>query len=282
MILKFVLLLVMFQSLASFRSSIDAKFSYFVVRQHVLSMSAAESFPSLSTSASHMTDNMKNSLSSSSEDSSTSTVIDSNVWDESKVKITQRVEESKKLLHTEVFTNSWALPLLLKLPKQLHRPVAKMGIRTYSASGEMMDNIISNIYGPESNSVDRVSKSTTVTDEKEDALIPRRAGRPIIDASYIRSRSYHPSALPPPGPKVPRKFHSVALFVYMWVDPKYRKLNYGDYLLTLAMDMCRERGDEYMLLVHDDDGTGRLINYYVNRGFVPIFNFIEKGMIYKL
>ena len=48
------------------------------------------------------------------------------------------------------------------------------------------------------------------------------------------------------------------------------------------MYVARRRGDEYMLLVHDDDGSGRLIQYYIDRGFVPIFDFIDKGMICKL
>lgn len=253
------------------------------ISQVFLSMSAAESFSSSTTSSSQSS---TNDSTSSSLSSSSDSFISSAVWDLSKVTLTQRVEESKKLLHTEVFSNSFILPVILKLPHRLRHPVAKMGVRTYSASGEMMDNIISNIYGEESNSDDSsklpflFSKPPIVPEN--DNLIPRRGGRPIVDASYIRSQSYHPSALPQPGPPIPRKFHSVALFVYMWVDPKYRKQNFGDYLLTYAMNMCRERGDKYMLLLHDDDGTSRLVNYYIKKGFVPIFNFIEKGMIYKL
>jgi hypothetical protein len=56
----------------------------------------------------------------------------------------------------------------------------------------------------------------------------------------------------------------------------------GDFLLSYAMDECRKRGDEYMLLVHDDIGSGKLIDYYIHRGFRPIFDFIDKGMLCKL
>ena len=38
-------------------------------------------------------------------------------------------------------------------------------------------------------------------------------------------------------------------------------------------------GGDYMILVHDDDGSGRLISYYEKKGFIPIFDTIEKGMI---
>jgi len=288
----------------SLKSSIRKKVSQ--ISWINIGMTAAESaaFPSSSSSSAPLQSTTNDSTTTTST-TTTNLFSASSVWDLSKVTLKQHVEESKKLLHTEVFSNSLLLPLFLKLPANLRRPVAKMGVRTYSASGEMMDNIISNIYGEDKSNNKNddsnklpPSRTTTSTstynnnnsyndndkDYNDSVPIPRRKGRPVIDASYIRSRSYNPSALPPKGSpsNIPRKFHSVALFVYMWVDPKYRKQNYGDTLLTYAMGMCRERGDEYMLLVHDDDGTDRLVNYYIKRGFVPIFNFIDKGMIYKL
>lgn len=75
----------------------------------------------------------------------------------------------------------------------------------------------------------------------------------------------------------------VAIFVYMWVDPSARGSGLGDSLLDLAMNEIRKKNlGEYMLLIHDDDGSGKLIEYYRRRGFIPIFRFLDKGMAIKL
>lgn len=76
---------------------------------------------------------------------------------------------------------------------------------------------------------------------------------------------------------------SVAIFVYMWINPKLRGISLGHKLLELAIDeiKCRKLGD-YMLLIHDDNGSGKLIEYYKSYGFKPLFDFIEKSMIIKL
>jgi GNAT superfamily N-acetyltransferase len=74
----------------------------------------------------------------------------------------------------------------------------------------------------------------------------------------------------------------VTVFVYMWVSPLYRKQQLGDYLLHLAQQQSLEKNVQYMLIVHDDQGSGKLLEYYKERGFVPIFDFIDKGMIKKL
>jgi hypothetical protein len=34
-----------------------------------------------------------------------------------------------------------------------------------------------------------------------------------------------------------------------------------------------------MLLVHDDQGSGKLVSYYEKRGFRAIFDYLEKAMI---
>ena len=71
----------------------------------------------------------------------------------------------------------------------------------------------------------------------------------------------------------------VTVFVYMWVNEAYRGRNIGDYLLALAVRESQAKGVDYMLLIHDDKGDGKLINYYKQRDFVPVFDFIDKGMV---
>ena len=75
----------------------------------------------------------------------------------------------------------------------------------------------------------------------------------------------------------------IAIFVYMWVNPSFRKLGMGDILLKLAYNEIKQRKlGNYMLLVHDDDGSGKLVQYYEDRKFLSVSEFIEKGMIIKL
>ena len=73
--------------------------------------------------------------------------------------------------------------------------------------------------------------------------------------------------------------HVVGLFVYAWISPELRGMFFGDILLESGQRMCRELGANFMILVHDDNGSGRLISYYEKKGFLPIFDTIEKGMI---
>ena len=73
--------------------------------------------------------------------------------------------------------------------------------------------------------------------------------------------------------------HVVGLFVYAWISPELRGMFFGDILLENGQRMCRELGANFMILVHDDNGSGRLISYYEKKGFLPIFDTIEKGMI---
>ena len=74
----------------------------------------------------------------------------------------------------------------------------------------------------------------------------------------------------------------ISVFVYVWVDPKLRKQGLADYLLHTSAEMSKNRGDSYMLLVHDDNGSGKLIDYYTDRGFIGCENIIEKGLLAKL
>lgn len=109
------------------------------------------------------------------------------------------------------------------------------------------------------------------------------------------------------GASIPSSSFKVGIFVYMWVDPSYRGRELGLELLHKARDRCIESGFDYLLIVHDDNGSGicstslktqkqlmlalptpylhilgTLIRYYEKCGFLPIFEYLEKGMIAKL
>ena len=75
---------------------------------------------------------------------------------------------------------------------------------------------------------------------------------------------------------------TIGLFVYMWIAPALRKKLIGNILLEEGKGLCRGLGADHMILVHDDNGSGKLITYYTDRGFHPIFDVIDKGMIGQL
>eukprot|EP01040_Poterioochromonas_malhamensis_P016098 gene16098-18179_t len=52
--------------------------------------------------------------------------------------------------------------------------------------------------------------------------------------------------------------YKIGLFVSMSVQQKFRKQGFGDLLLRWGQFKCKELGCDYMLLVHDDKGSGRL------------------------
>jgi len=72
---------------------------------------------------------------------------------------------------------------------------------------------------------------------------------------------------------------AVGMLVYMWVHPGLRGQCLGDYLLASCCQRLRELRATHMLLVHDDDGSGRLVQYYAQRGYVPVFSVVDKGMV---
>lgn len=74
----------------------------------------------------------------------------------------------------------------------------------------------------------------------------------------------------------------ISVFVYVWVVPWLRKQGLSDLLLNHSLAKSKARGDTFMLLLHDDDGSGRLVDFYRDRGFVPCPEIIDKGMIVKI
>lgn len=74
----------------------------------------------------------------------------------------------------------------------------------------------------------------------------------------------------------------VTVFVYMWVNPLWRGQQIGHSLLSLAIEESLKRGVSYMIIVHDDQGSGKLIQYYESKGFIPIYELLDKAMLKKL
>ena len=75
---------------------------------------------------------------------------------------------------------------------------------------------------------------------------------------------------------------SLGLLVYMYVHPSLRRQGLGDALLQQCLDECRMRGNSHVLLVHDDQGSGRLVQFYQSRGFRDVSSVVSKGMIKSL
>ena len=77
--------------------------------------------------------------------------------------------------------------------------------------------------------------------------------------------------------------NGVALMVYMWVSPKFRGKNYGNCLLSYIIYEARKKlKAQYLLIVHDDNGSGKLIKFYEDRGFQCISDKMDKCMLLKL
>eukprot|EP01031_Cornospumella_fuschlensis_P032440 gene32440-39228_t len=135
-------------------------------------------------------------------------------------------------MHLELFSDKWPKPVLSYLPRKLFRPLAKMGIRTYSTkSTSYLEESVNLTFGATSNSLDGESG------------------------------------------------YNIGIFVYMYVAPALRGLGIGEILLDAGKDACRAKQDKYMLLIHDDNGSGKLIKYYQDRGFRGIDSFLPKGML---
>ena len=79
-----------------------------------------------------------------------------------------------------------------------------------------------------------------------------------------------------------RNITMISLMIYMYVSEKYRKQNIGSTLLDILISKSIELHANYLLLVVDDNGTGKLFDYYKNKGFIEIFNYIDRGMILNL
>ena len=171
----------------------------------------------------------------------------------------------------------WAF-LIRFLPQFLRpKPSAKTGIRTYVSSSGMMDQLVINCFGE--SSLSREGNNAAAGE-------PNTTNRGVSNVGSFskNTKSVSPTSTGSANTKWAAKsdlggIAVVGLFVYMWITPTLRRRNLGDILLEKGKGLCAELGANFMILVHDDDGTGKLIDYYARRGFRPIFDVIDKGML---
>lgn len=196
--------------------------------------------------------------------------------------------DSSEVIHLEFFDSRWPtflLKLVFLLPKvvrkYIFKPAAKTGVRTYSASSLEMDDLVHNLYLSDKfyeETVERlkgaannnISASSNTASDDNNLKNDNKSVRGIV-SSTTRQEPDHVKGVV-----------KVGLFVYMWVSPERRGGGIGEYLLDLCKDYCRRKGDHYMILVHDDNGSNKLLQYYEQRGFTRIEYFLQKGMICRL
>lgn len=185
----------------------------------------------------------------------------------------------------------WAF-LIQFLPMFLRpKPSAKTGVRTYTSSSVMMDNLVKRCFGEDA--LMRKMEMTNSEDDRGDYDMRNEnaSGNGKGQDNNIKRavKSLNPSSAGTANEKWASKtdneskaLATVGLFVYMWIAPFLRKKMIGNILLVEGQKLCRDLGADHMILVHDDNGSGKLIKYYTDRGFEPIFDVIDKGMIGKL
>jgi len=59
----------------------------------------------------------------------------------------------------------------------------------------------------------------------------------------------------------------VAAIIYMYVEPDYRGLSIGELALEAISAIQSMQGCDFTVLVADDDGSGKLVNWYRSNGF---------------
>lgn len=205
-------------------------------------------------------------------------------------KTINRIDENG-IYHLELYDVKFP-SLLLMIPsiRKRYKPIAKTGSRTYSSRSKGIDDLIDNSLLPNATSWGLQNPSKGELRPWQQQLFHTFSS--FISTLFLKlyKSTFFQSFRPIKINNLPVKDagkYSIGLFVYMWVDPLYRnkqkkKYALGDYLLQYGMDYCRQKGDQYMLLVHDDNGRGKLIEYYQRRGFVQVDELLEKGMICKL
>eukprot|EP01038_Epipyxis_sp_PR26KG_P009497 gene9497-12794_t len=169
-------------------------------------------------------------------------------------------ERGGNIIHFELFPKTFLRTITQNLPliKSIlsSKPIAKVGIRSYSTqSSNKMDQLLETKFN--------ISDPFQITTK----------------TSFVSVRN-QPIARPPMVANDGR--YQIGIFVYMWVDPSYRGQDIGNFLLQLSISACLNKGDDFMLIVHDDNGSGKLIDYYIDRGFVELDEILEKGMILRL
>jgi GNAT superfamily N-acetyltransferase len=190
------------------------------------------------------------------------------------------IESKKNIMHFKFIATPLPQSVLNTIPFIQHMLpcIAKTGIRTFSASSIGMDTMLQSISSAESNQrrsiilgiENRILQSEGLASQFWQMKNQKIKELSALKETVLPSNERNSGTIP------------VGLFVYMWVHPNYRKQGIGDVLLQLGQDYCRSKCDEYMLLIHDDNGSGKLIEYYKQRGFVDVFDSLDKGMICSL
>lgn len=80
---------------------------------------------------------------------------------------------------------------------------------------------------------------------------------------------------------LPREW-SLGLIVYMFVQPAARRCGLGSMLIQQCKRFSRQRGDTHLLLIHDDKGSGRLVQFYKAHGFLDVSTAVPSGMIFRI
>lgn len=156
-------------------------------------------------------------------------------------------QNQRTILHFELF-DALHKPLFNCGSPAVKTPIAKAGMRNFGTSSDEMDDLIDKLF-PDNPTADIIND------------MPSKAS--IADGFQV-CQQYR---------------YKVGLMVYMWVSPAHRGNELGDILLQLIQQECIHNQYTHLLLVHDDDGSGKLVRYYKARGFVSIDAFLSKGMI---
>mmetsp|Transcript_26241 Transcript_26241/g.43741 ORF Transcript_26241/g.43741 Transcript_26241/m.43741 type:complete len:273 (+) Transcript_26241:2-820(+) len=183
----------------------------------------------------------------------------------------QRIEQGQtEILHTEIYHQRWPLwflNLLHNYPRRISgallKPLAKSGMRRSGSGSAAMDELIRETFpskDPIEQQLEGIESSATTAEKR---------------LQEVRLISNYSSTS---GDERQYKYH-VGLLIYMWVNPTLRGANIGEFLLRNIQFECRHQGYSHMLLVHDDQGSGKLVEYYRQRGFVSVESFLPKGMI---
>lgn len=209
------------------------------------------------------------------------------------------VDAAQQLYHKGYFDlpMTWMKPLLyISWTRSMLASrycIAKTGWRLYSSSTSQMDTVLETVFTEAELAESAHNLSIPLLLKKK---LPTQicASDTFIRKFHMHWRSFYSKLamvlssmftykVIPPELRQDGKYQ-VGSFVYMWVKPMWRGSEYrlGDALLQEGKLFCKSKGDKFMLLVHDDNGSGKLINYYRNRhGFISIENELglPKAMI---
>jgi GNAT superfamily N-acetyltransferase len=115
-------------------------------------------------------------------------------------------------------------------------------------------------------------------EEKNGTTMPTSSSAKIKEKRRMIGRFGFTTERGPPGRPFRETVHDiygipididagVAAVVYMYVEPNCRKQNVGSLALEVISFLHAMQGCDFTVLVVDDDGSGRLIDWYERRGY---------------